>query len=117
MLYIDSRRRAPMAQFHHCLYRHLKANELRYSDQRERVLKVLHKQSYPATIDKLLRLLNAEQYKGASYPTVVRHINFFAAMGWLKVVEKVHREYLLVLEPPKCREEAQYEDVEAYDPL
>ena len=115
MLYQDTKRRHSLKAFRECLYRYLKAHALRYSDQRERVLKALYAQSYPVTIDRLLRILNEENFKAASYPTVVRHINFFNRLGWLKVVEKPQKEYLLQARPKDCKENP-YEDFE-YDPL
>jgi Fe2+ or Zn2+ uptake regulation protein len=115
MHYINSKQRQSLGVFRTCLYQYLKENNLRYSDQRERVLKLLYLQSYPATAEKLLRLLNEEKPKSASYPTMVRHLNFFNKLGWLKVVEKTHQEYLLVQSPPQFKEK-HYEDDE-YDPL
>ncbi|MEA1920244.1 MAG: transcriptional repressor [Campylobacterota bacterium] len=115
MLYINLKERKRLSVFRECLYRYLKDHELRYSDQRERVLKMLYAQKYPLAVDKLLRLLNENQSKAASYPTVVRHINFFNDLGWLKVVDKRHKEYLLIKTPPKYKEE--HEKIDEYDPL
>lgn len=115
MLYVNSKQRQSLGVFRNCLYQYLKDNNLRYSDQRERVLKLLYVQNHPATADRLLRLLNKKKPKSASYPTMIRHINFFNELNWLKVVEKTHREYLLVQSPPQYKEN-RYEDDE-YDPL
>ncbi len=108
MLYQDVNKRKSLKVFRECLYSYIKANALRYSDQRERVLKVLYKQSYPMTIDKILRILNNDNVKAASYPTVVRHINFFNRLGWLRVVDRPQKEYLLAEIPPQY-EEGRYE--------
>lgn len=104
MICIDPAQRSGLKVFRCCLYRYLKENRLRYSDQRERVLKTLYMQRHPATIDRLVRILNEQEMK-ASYPTVARHINFFNKLGWLKVIGKVHREYLLVQSPPNNMED------------
>ncbi|MEA2110796.1 MAG: transcriptional repressor [Campylobacterota bacterium] len=115
MIYISPKQRKSLSVFRESLYKHLKEHDLRYSDQREQVLKILYKQSCPTTIDKLVLILSSEYRKSASYPTVARHVNFFREMGWLQVANKSHKEYILVKVPPNYEENI-YE-MDDYDPL
>lgn len=94
MLYINPKERSGLPRFRKVLYHYLKENNKRYSDQRERVLKLLHEQSHPVSIDYLTRQL-ANHKKSAGYATVCRHVNFFVEMEWLIVVNKVKKGYLL----------------------
>jgi Fe2+ or Zn2+ uptake regulation protein len=94
MIYINPKERSPLSHFRKALYRHLQESNRRYSDQRELVLKLLHEQSHPVSIDYLTRQL-ADGKKSAGYATVRRHINFFAEMGWLIVINRVKKGYLL----------------------
>jgi len=73
MLYINSNDRDSLDTFRLLVYDHIKENKLRYSDQRERVLKILYFQHYPVSINFLVKKLN-EQTLGAGYATVSRHI-------------------------------------------
>ena len=94
MLYINPKERDPLVCFRRALYHHLRENRKRYSDQRELVLKLLHEQSHPVSIDYLTRHLSGDK-KSAGYATVCRHVNFFAEMGWLIVIDRVKKGYLL----------------------
>lgn len=94
MLYINLKSRAKLNVFRNVLYSHMKEHRLRYTDQRERVLKVLYEQSYPVDIKSLVAKLN-EQTLGASYATVIRNVKLFEKLGLLIVTNKVHKEYLL----------------------
>ncbi|MEA3521670.1 MAG: hypothetical protein U9R50_01710 [Campylobacterota bacterium] len=104
MLQIDPKNRDDLKVFREQLYTHLRNNKLRYSDQRERVLKMLYMQSSPLNIEILTRKLNENMPKAASYPTVARHINFFNKLGWLIVINKIHKQYLLKERIPKIEE-------------
>lgn len=99
---IDPKEREPLAGFRKVLYRYLKERRLRYSDQRERVLKLLYMQERPLSIDAIARQLNEAQPKAAGYATVSRHIRFFRELGWLDVCEKPRRGYLLKKEVTTC---------------
>lgn len=94
MLYINAKERAEIELFRSLIYAKLKADKLRYSDQRERVLKVLYRQNYPVSIDFLVNQLSEAGAK-ASYATIMRHIKFFEALELLIVVNKIPRGYLL----------------------
>lgn len=94
MLYINPKNRAPLENFRKILYNYIKENGLKYSDQRERVLKILYEQSYPVSIDFLVKKLN-EQTLGAGYATVSRNIKLFHSLEMLLVVNKVQKGYLL----------------------
>ena len=94
MLYINSNDRASIESFRMLVYSHLKENRLRYSDQRERVLKILYAQHYPVSVDFLVKRLN-EQSLGAGYATVSRHIKFFEKLDMLITVKKTPKGYLL----------------------
>jgi len=94
MLYINTKEREPLSVFRNVIYNHLKQNKLRYSDQRERVLKILHEQSYPVSIEYLVNKLN-ENSSGAGYATVSRHMKFFEKLDMLIIVNKVPKGYLL----------------------
>lgn len=94
MLYINSNDRDSIESFRLVVYSHLKENKLRYSDQRERVLKILYAQHYPVSVDYLVKKLN-EQTLGAGYATVSRHIKFFENLNILIVVSKTPKGYLL----------------------
>ncbi len=76
------------------VYNHIKENRLRYSDQRERVLKILYAQHYPVSVDYLVKSLN-EQTLGAGYATVSRHVKFFEKLDMLITVPKIPKGYLL----------------------
>jgi len=94
MLYINSKDRASIETFRLVVYDHLKVNKLRYSDQRERVLKILYSQHYPVSIDYLVKKLN-EHSLGAGHATVSRHIKFFDNLDMLITVTKTPKGYLL----------------------
>ena len=94
MLYINSKEREPLSVFRSKIYNYLKQNKLRYSDQREKVLKILHEQSYPVSIEYLVSKLN-EDSKSVGYATVSRHMKFFEKLDMLVVVNKVPKGYLL----------------------
>lgn len=94
MLYVNPKSRVGLDVFRNVLYNHIKENRLRYSDQRERVLKVLYEQSYPVSIECLVNKLN-EQTLGAGYATVSRNVKLFEKLGMLIVVNKVQKGYLL----------------------
>jgi Fe2+ or Zn2+ uptake regulation protein len=96
--YIDPKEREPLSGFRKVLYRYLKERQLRYSDQREQVLKLLYAQERPLSIDEIARKLNEAQPKAAGYATVSRHIRFFQELGWLDVCEKTRRGYLLKIQ-------------------
>jgi Fe2+ or Zn2+ uptake regulation protein len=102
MPYIDPKEREPLSGFRKVLYGYLKERRLRYSDQRERVLKLLYVQECPLSIDAIARQLNEEQPKAAGYATVSRHIRFFQELGWLDVCEKPRRGYLLKKKVNTC---------------
>jgi Fe2+ or Zn2+ uptake regulation protein len=94
MLYINTKERESLSSFRSKIYNYLKQNKLRYSDQREKVLKVLHEQSYPVSIEYLVSRLN-EDAKSVGYATVSRHIKFFEKLDMLIVVNKIPKGYLL----------------------
>jgi len=94
MLYINSNERVSISLFRAHMYNHIKENNLRYSDQRERVLKIMHMQNYPVSIDFLVKKLN-EKTLGAGYATVARHVKFFDKLDMLIVVPKSQKGYLL----------------------
>jgi len=94
MLYIARDDRDTIDMFRKYLYTYLKENKLKYSDQRERVLKILYSQSYPISIDFIVKKLNDER-DGASYATVSRHIKFFQKINFLITINKTKNTYLL----------------------
>jgi len=94
MLYINANERVGIEVFRSVIYDTLKANGLRYSDQRERVLKILYAQSYPVSIEFLVNRLS-EINVSASSATVSRHIKFFDSIGLLIVIKKTPKGYLL----------------------
>ena len=94
MLYINSKDRENIESFRIVVYNYIKENKLRYSDQRERVLKILYSQHYPVSVDFLVKKLN-EQTLGAGYATVSRHMKFFEKLDMLIVVKKAQKGYLL----------------------
>lgn len=96
MIYIDSSERSPIILFKQYLYQYMKSRGLKYSQQREEVLKMLHRLSKPVTAQGLMELVNQEGYSVVSYTTTVRHINFYREVGWITVVNKVHKQYILV---------------------
>lgn len=104
MLRITKQEREALKIFREALYEYLKANDLRYSDQRERVLKQLHLQSYPQSIAYLMGKINEEGSQEIGYATVARHINFFKARGWLRIVNGRTRKYLLIKSPAEALE-------------
>jgi len=94
MLYINAKDREGLSVFRSKIYNYLKQNKLRYSDQREKVLKILHEQSYPVSIEYLVSKLN-EDSKSVGYATVSRHIKFFEKLDMLLIVNKIPKGYLL----------------------
>ena len=94
MLYINQKERDPLDSFRSVIYNYLKENRLRYSDQRERVLKILYSQSYPVSTEFLVKKLN-EQTLGVGYATVSRQLKFFEDLNILIVVKKAPKGYLL----------------------
>lgn len=104
MLYICAKKRSPLSKFRTAIYDHIKKHKLRYSDQRERVLKILYAQSYPVSIEFIATKLKEERV-GAGYATVCRHLKFFEELELLIVVNKVPKGYLL-------KEDIDCEDVE-----
>ncbi|MBN2815182.1 MAG: transcriptional repressor [Campylobacterales bacterium] len=94
MLYINAKERAGIEVFRSLIYTKIKEEGLRYSDQRERVLKILYEQNYPVSIEYLLTKLR-ESNVGASYATVSRHIKFFDSLEILITVNKTPKGYLL----------------------
>ncbi|QFR50002.1 hypothetical protein FJR48_09805 [Sulfurimonas lithotrophica] len=94
MLYINAKNREKLSVFRNVIYNHLKQNKLRYSDQRERVLKILHEQSYPVSVEYLVNKLN-ENSSNVGYATVSRHIKFFDELDMLIIVNKIPKGYLL----------------------
>lgn len=94
MLYISQKKRAKLSKFRTAIYDYIKKNGLRYSDQRERVLKILYTQSYPVSVEFISKKL-AEEKIGAGYATVSRHIKFFEELGLLISVNKIPKGYLL----------------------
>lgn len=101
MLYINSKDRASISLFRTRMYNYIKENKLRYSDQRERVLKIMHMQNYPVSVDFLVKKLN-KQTLGASYATVSRHIKLFEKLDMLIVVLKSQKGYLLKKSVKNC---------------
>ncbi len=94
MLYINQKERDPLNNFRAVIYKYIKENKLRYSDQRERILKILYSQSYPISTEFLVKKLN-EQTLGAGYATASRQIKFFDSLDMLIVVKKFPKGYLL----------------------
>jgi len=94
VLYINPKSRVPLESFRTKLYHHIKKNNLRYSDQRERVLKILYSQSHSVSIEYLVNKLN-EETSGAGYTTVLRHLKLFKDLGMLRVLEKTQKSYIL----------------------
>ena len=94
MIYIHSSERDSLSSFRSVMYNYIKENKLRYSDQRERVLKILYAQHYPISVEFLVKQLK-EQTLGASYATVLRHLKFFEKLNMLIVVPKSQKGYLL----------------------
>jgi Fe2+ or Zn2+ uptake regulation protein len=102
MLRITNKERVALKEFREALYVYLKAHELRYSDQRERVLKQLYLQSYPQSVAYLTDKISEEEAQEIGYATVARHVNFFKALGWLRTVNGRTRKYLLVKAPEEA---------------
>ena len=94
MIWINPQNRQPLEEFHRILYAYLKATDRRYSDQRERVLKLLYLQASPLSTGAIYRRLK-EEYPDIGYATVARHLLFFNQIGWLHVFQ---RRYLLKAE-------------------
>lgn len=94
MLYISAKERASIEVYRTAMYSYIKKNRLKYSDQRERVLKVLYTQNYPISVESLVKKLN-EETLGAGYATVSRHLKFFEKLNMLIVVNKTQKGYLL----------------------
>jgi Fe2+ or Zn2+ uptake regulation protein len=107
MLRITKTEREALKEFREALYAYLKARDLRYSDQRERVLKQLYLQSYPQSVAHLTERINEEGSQEIGYATVARHVNFFKALGWLRIVNGRTRKYLLVKSPAEAPEGTQ----------
>jgi Fe2+ or Zn2+ uptake regulation protein len=99
MLRITKTERETLQMFREALYTYLKAHDLRYSDQRERVLKQLYLQSYPQSVAYLMSKINGEGSQEIGYATVARHVNFFKTLGWLRIVNGRTRKYLLIKSP------------------
>ncbi|MDD2905511.1 MAG: transcriptional repressor [Sulfurimonas sp.] len=94
MLYINAKERVGIEVFRLAIYNTLKEKNLRYSDQRERVLKILYTQNYPISIDCLVSKLK-ENGVTASYTTTLRHLKFFDTLDLLITVQKIPKGYLL----------------------
>ncbi len=94
MLYISAKERDSIDVYRSAMYSYIKENRLKYSDQRERVLKILYTQHYPVSVDFLVRELN-EKTLGAGYATVSRHLKFFEKLNMLIVVNNTQKSYLL----------------------
>lgn len=94
MLYVNQKERDPLDEFRAVIYKYLKENKLRYSDQRERVLKILYSQSYPVSTEFLVQKLN-EQTLGAGYATVSRQLKFFEKLNMLIIIQKAPKGFLL----------------------
>jgi Fe2+ or Zn2+ uptake regulation protein len=94
MVWINPQKRRPLKEFRGELYRYIRANNKRYSDRREQVLKMLYTQSIPLSIETILKRLG-EEHPEIGYATVARHIHFFDRLGWLHVTR---RKYLLKAE-------------------
>ncbi|DAB29679.1 MAG TPA: hypothetical protein CFH84_08230 [Sulfurimonas sp. UBA12504] len=94
MLYINAKERAGIEVFRLAIYNTLKEKNLRYSDQRERVLKILYTQNYPVSIDYLVSKLS-ENGSTASNTTISRHLKFFDTLDMLVIVQKIPKGYLL----------------------
>jgi len=90
---IAPKSRVSIVEFRNKLYAHLKEHNLRYSDQRERILKLLYLQSTALDVDGITRKLNSEKPKSASYATVLRQMKFFADLGFVYVSSQ--NRYLL----------------------
>ena len=97
MLYINSKDRDSIEQFRTVMYNYMKENRLKYSDQRERILKVLYAQHYPVSVNFLVKKLNDETL-GAGYATVIRQLKFFEKLNILIIVPKSPKGYLLKAE-------------------
>ena len=97
MLYISSKDRDSIDIFRTVMYDYMKKNRLKYSDQRERVLKILYAQHYPVSVDFLVKKLN-EQTLGVGYATVSRQLKFFEKLDMLIIVPKSQKGYLLKAE-------------------
>lgn len=96
MLYINPKERAKLTKYHEEIYQYLKRNKLRYSDQREKVLKLLYEQSKPVSIDFLAQQLGKIK-SGIGYATVSRHMKFFEALELVAIVNKIPKSYILCL--------------------
>jgi len=94
MLYVNAKERSDIKVFRALIYNKIKSEGLRYSDQRERVLKILYEQNYPVSIEFLVKKLG-EVSASANYATVARHIKFFESLEMLLVVNKTPKGYLL----------------------
>lgn len=82
------------------IYARLKEKKQRYSDQRERVLKILYSLNYPVSIEYLTNKLS-ESNCSASPSTVSRHLKFFDSLDMLITVQKTPKGYLLKKSIPK----------------
>ncbi len=94
MLYINEKDREDIDVYRSVMYDYIKENKLKYSDQRERVLKILYAEHYPVSTDYLVKKLN-EKTLGAGYATVSRHLKFFEKLDMLIIVKKTQKGYLL----------------------
>lgn len=95
MLYINIKSRARIEVFRTLLYDHIKEQKMRYSDQRERILKILYEQSRPVSADFIAKKLSASSHATVGAATVYRNIKLFEELGMLHVVKKVQKGYLL----------------------
>ena len=103
MLYIDPKSRDTIELFQASLEQHLHKRALRRSLQRKRLLLLMHAQSYPIGMQRIMTLFKEAQYS-YSYPTLIRHVNFFVDLGWLKVVGHTQRTFLLIRSPKELNE-------------
>ncbi len=94
MLYINTQDRDDIEHFRMFIYNYIKEHKLKYSDQRERVLKMLYSQKYPITTDLLVNKLN-ERSTQIGYATVSRHLRFFTKLNMLLVVNRTQKSFLL----------------------
>lgn len=95
MLYVNAKSRAKIELFRATLYNHLKEKKKRYSDQRERILKVLYEQSRPVSVDFIVKRISASSHAAVGVATVYRNIKLFEELGMLHIVHKVQKGYLL----------------------
>ncbi|WP_428737087.1 transcriptional repressor [Sulfurimonas sp.] len=97
MLYINAKKRVSLNKFRLVIYNYIKKNRLHYSDQRERILKILHTQNYPVSAEFISKELKKEKI-GAGCATVFRHLKFFEELELVIVVNKIPKGYLLKID-------------------